>query len=84
MKLKWFFFTPQPNGVDIIVRDTGADNGDVLAEVSIRDEDFKKFVDEVLFAGLSKMNLPTPEPSVKIASTSKDWTNEPSAEEDKG
>lgn len=55
MKHQWFFFTPAADGFDIIVRDTGADNGTILAEGSLRGENFKKFVDDVLFEGLKSL-----------------------------
>lgn len=76
----WFFFTPAADGFDIIVRDQGATNGPVIAEGGIRGKDFEKFANEVLFEGLSKMNLPTPEPCEKITSTSEDWVGEPGPE----
>ena len=48
IQIKWFFFYPAGDGFDIIVRDTGAENGTVLAEGSVRGEDFKKFIEEIL------------------------------------
>ena len=75
MKHKWFYFTPASDGFDIIVRDTGAENGAVLAEGGVRGEDFRKFVDEVLFEGLKGLR----EEAVDVMkeATSKDWAGEP-------
>jgi len=72
MKHKWFYFTPAADGFDVIVRDVGADNGDVLAEGSLRGKDFKQFVDEILFEGLEALK----EEEAQKA-TSKDWVGEP-------
>ena len=55
MKLKWFYFTPAADGFDVIIRDQGADNGDVISDLSVRGEDFKQFVNEVLASGLESV-----------------------------
>ena len=72
MQHKWFFFTPAADGFDIIVRDTGAVNGEVLAEGSLRGKDFDKFVDEVLLDSLGPRL-----PEITPKATSEDWVGEP-------
>jgi len=68
MKIGWFYFTPGgADGFDIIVRDVGADNGDVLVECSVRGETFEKFMKEVLPEDVDRL----PE------ATSEDWAGEP-------
>jgi hypothetical protein len=66
MQHKWFFFTPQSDGFDVIVRYTGAENGDVLAEASFRGKDFEKFVNEVVSQALDCIPQPQKEPQVFV------------------
>lgn len=79
MKLGWFWFTPAPDGFDLIVRDQGADNGEIVLDLGVRGEDFKKFVDEVLTEGLDSLK-PKEEPLPEA--TAEDWADEEPVEEE--
>jgi hypothetical protein len=75
MKVKWFWFTPAKDGFDIIVREKGAENGPVLAEVGVRGKQFEAFIDDILLQGAEEMSLQRSKP-LPVA-TSEDWSGEP-------
>ena len=79
MKIGWFFFTQASDGFDIIVRDQGADNGSVIATVSVIGTEFEKFAEEILVSEdeVRQFDKDAAEDAKLPAATSEDFIDEP-------